>query len=317
MGPGQIPDLRAITAEFGVEIARRINDLITAGRSSVAAAALLGQPANALREEELRERVFEIASLLALLDVPLSESLERCLASGRAEAVVELLEQAERVKRVASPRGDLLQIADGMRIALDLYRASIGHALVWPAVLALGLRAPIGRDALLDGASAWLDLFADEYFPVQGEARRERLERVLGHLIARGWIDVSSADLSLRATETGEPWLAFLRAQLQPLLECYASVARVVAEAGGEGGRDAMLERVKTVQREALLVGEMHYPEGQCPVSAGNALALFLGQGILEADGKAERGEAGYVPGPAYASLDALRARLAAAAALR
>ena len=60
-GPGQIPDLRELTAEFGVEISRRIDSLITAGRSAVAAAALLGQPANALREEELRERVVEVA----------------------------------------------------------------------------------------------------------------------------------------------------------------------------------------------------------------------------------------------------------------
>ena len=35
-----------------------------------------------------------------------------------------------------------------MRDALDLYRATIGHALVWPAVLALALREPCDREAL-------------------------------------------------------------------------------------------------------------------------------------------------------------------------
>jgi len=315
-GPGRIPDLRAITADFGIEISRRIDELITAGRSSVAAAALLGQPANALREEELRERVTEVVRLLELYGVPLSESLERCLASGRPEAALELLEQAASVKRVASPRGDLIQIADGMRAALDLYRATIGHALVWPAVLALSLREPREREAVLSEASRWLDLLADEYFPVEGAARRERLERALAHLVGRGWIE-ETEDGAFRATLTGEPWLGFLRAQLQPLLEAYAAAARVVAEAKGEGERDALLERVKAVQKEALLVGEVSYPEGLCPIAAGNALEWLLREAVLIPRAKAGRTETGFAPGPEFGALESLRARLAAATSLR
>ena len=316
MGPGQIPDLRAPTASFGFEISRRINDLITAGRSSVAAAALLGQTANALREDELRERIVEVAHLLELLGVPLSESLERCLASGRPEAAVELLEQAERVKRVASPRGDLIQIENGMRAALDLYRAMIGHALAWPAVLALCLREPREREALFADASSWLDVFSDEYFPIAGAARRERLERVLAHLLARGWVETNGAG-ALLPTAAGEPWLGFLRAQLQPLLEAYAAVALVVADADGQGERDALLERVSAVQKEALLVGEAHYPEGDCPIACANALALLLREGVLVEQAVVDKGRESFAPGPAFASLEPLRARLAAATALR
>jgi len=90
-----------------------------------------------------------------------------------------------------------------------------------------------------------------------------------------------------------------------------------VAEARGAAEREALLERVKTVQKEALLVGEMHYPEGQCPISAANALALLLHERILVADGKAERADASLAPGPAFGALEPLRARLAAATALR
>jgi len=316
MGPGQIPDLRVVTAEFGVEISRRINDLITAGRSSVAAAALLGQPANALREDELRERAIEVARLLELLEVPRSESLERCLATGRPEAAVELLEQAERVTRVASPRGDLIQIAEGMRAALDLYRASIGHALVWPAAIALALREPCSPAVLRAEASSWLDFFADEYFPVGGDARSDKLARVLTHLIERGWVAMTP-DGTIAPTAAGEPWLAFLRAQLQPLLECYAAVARVAAEAKGEGEQDALIQRSQAVLKEGLLVGEVHYSESICPIAAGNALALLRREGILVSEGKAQRGEATLRPGPEFGALEPLRARLAAATALR
>jgi glycerol-3-phosphate O-acyltransferase len=308
---GRIPDLRATSAALGVELCRQINDLVTAGRSTVAAAALLGQTANALREDELRERVVEVAALLELLGVKRGVALERCLDSGRPEAVTELLEQAERVVRVPSPRGDLLQVAPETRPALDLYRAAVGHALVWPGVIALALRGERTREELHQTASEWLDLLSAEFFPVEGEARRERIERVLAHLTARGWIAATSAD-RLAPTPAGEPWLAFLRAQLQPLLEAYAAVARVVAEAKGEGAREALIKRAQEAQREELLTGEAHFPEGVCAVAAGNALELLLRMGVIVADGNPLRGETAFHRGPQFDALETLRARLAA-----
>src|SRR5262249_52241093 len=230
-------------------------------RSTVAATALLGQSADALREDELRERVVEVAALLELLGVKRGVALERCLETGRPEAVTELLEQAERGMPGASPRGDLLQIAEGMRPALDLYRAGIGHALVWPGVLALALRAELGREALHAEASAWLDLLAAEFFPVEGEARRAKLEQVLAHLVSRGWVETAPGG-AVRPTEAGEPWLAYLRAQLQPLLEAYSAVARTVAETKGDAPRDALIKRAQESQREELLTGEALFPEG-------------------------------------------------------
>ena len=241
--PGRIPDLRG-----GHGRVRR-RDLaphqrLDHGRTLVGRGRRAARSARerASRGRAARARVRGRRAARAARVCRVSESLERCLASGRPEAAVELLEQAERVKRVASPRGDLLQIADGMRVSLDLYRASIGHALVWPAVLALELRGPCAREALFARASALARaLLPDEYFPVGGEARRERLERVLAHLVARGWVESATPADALRPTEAGEPWLAFLRAQLQPLLECYATVARAAVEAKGTGEREALL----------------------------------------------------------------------------
>jgi len=310
LGPGRIPDLRATSAELGVELCRAINDLVTAGRSTLAAAALLGGTADALREDELRERVVELAALLELLGVPRDTALARCLDTGRPEAVVELLEQAERVVRVASPRGDLLQVAEGMRPALDLYRAAVGHALVWPGVLALSLRDARTRGELHRDASAWLDLLAGEFFPIEGEARAARLDRVLAHLEARGWVE--PADDALRATPRGEPWLGFLRAQLQPLLEAYAAVARVVAETRGPIAREALIKRAQEAQREELLTGEARFPEGVCAVAAGNALELLLRLGVIVADGNPLRADTEFQRGPSFEALAGLRERLAA-----
>jgi hypothetical protein len=139
---------------------------------------------------------------------------------------------------------------------------------------------------------------------------------VLAHLASRGWIEEAPAD-ELRSTVSGEPWLSFLRAQLQPLVEAYASVARVVLEANGAGERVALLERARAVQREALLVGEARHPEGDCPVAAGNALDRLVRDGILVASPKQERGAVSYEPGPEFGSLEPRLARLAAATSLR
>ncbi len=312
LGPGKMPDLRATSALLGVDLCRRINDLVTAGRSTVAAAALLGHAANALREDELRERVTEVAALLELLEVKRDGALERCLETGRPEAVTESLEQSERVVRVASPRGDLMQIGDGMRPALDLYRASVGHALVWPGAIALSLRSVSTREDLHREASAWLDLLSAEFFPVDGDARRAKLERVLAHLVSRGWVE-ARADGSLAPTQSGAPWLAFLRAQLQPLLEAYAAVARVVDESKGEGAREPWVKRAQEAQREELLTGEAHFPEGVCAVAAGNAVELLLRERVVVADGNPLRADTEFRQGPNFAALASLRARLAAA----
>jgi glycerol-3-phosphate O-acyltransferase len=182
---------------------------------------------------------------------------------------------------------------------------------VWPGVIALALRGERTREELHQTASEWLDLLSAEFFPVEGEARRERIERVLAHLTARGWIAATSAD-RLAPTPAGEPWLAFLRAQLQPLLEAYAAVARVVAEAKGEGAREALIKRAQEAQREELLTGEAHFPEGVCAVAAGNALELLLRMGVIVADGNPLRGETAFHRGPQFDALETLRARLAA-----
>ena len=144
------------------------------------------------------------------------------------------------------------------------------------------------------------------------EARRARLELVLAHLLARGWLETTASG-SLRPSEAGEPWLAFLRAQLQPLLEAYSAVARVVDETKGDAPRDALIKRAQESQREELLTGEARFPEGVCAVAAGNALELLLHRGVVVAEGNPLRGETRFRKGPRFDALEPLRTRLATA----
>jgi hypothetical protein len=86
----------------------------------------------------------------------------------------------------------------------------------------------------------------------------------------------------------------------------------VVAESRGEGAREAWIKRAQDAQREELMTGEAHFPEGVCAVAAGNALELLLRLGVVVADGNPLRGDTAFHRGPSFDSLEGLRARLAA-----
>ncbi|MCP4004411.1 MAG: hypothetical protein GY725_09475 [bacterium] len=307
-----VPNLRPLTHELGIDISRKLNELTTAGRSSVAAAALLGSPALGIRESLFRARVSEIAQLLELLGMARSENLERCLATERPAAVIELLEQADRVKRVHSPHGDLLQIKDGVRDALDYYRATIAPALVWPAVLAFALHEARTRKNACDTASAWLDLLRLEYFPIEGPERHVKLLRLIDHFTERGWI-ADAEDGKMHVTRRGHEWLSFLAAQLRPIMEAYQAMLLAVRASQGKIKRRELLDSVQKVQREQLLLGEAVFPEGICSVAAGNALARLLADGVLRTDGNPNKPDADLEPGENWDLLEADAALVGAA----
>ncbi len=312
-GPAlQESELRAITERLGLEISRRINELITAGRTSVASVALLGSPVRGVREAEFAERVRETDALLQLLGVPRSVPLDRCMAMEQPEATVDLLIQSGLVTRTHSRAGNVLKFQDGARESLDYYRSSILPSLAWPAAVAQALRGPSSRAVLCETAASWLELLRIEFFPREGEGRMERLGRICDHLRERGWIR-EREDGELEPSEQGLRGLEFLRAQLAPLLECYRALFSAVLDSSGEGQRQALVSLAEELQREHLALGEARFPEGVCPIAAGNALVLLVQDGILACSGAPNRPEARFLPGERWGDLPALQERLAQA----
>ncbi len=308
----ELPDLRNETEKLGLLLSRQLNDLTTAGRSAVSSAALLGRPAEGLREESFVARVEEVARLLELLGVPRSGPLQRCLEEDDPAAVAELLLQSGLVVRSETPRGALLRIAEGRREALDYYRCTILPALAWPAVVALAARESRRRSELAEQASVWLELLRLEVFPVDDPARAERIASVLAHFVARGWL-VECEGERLAPTAAGGEWLEFLGAQLRPLLEAYRAVLQAVADAGGKGERRVLLADAGSVIEEQIVTGEALHAEANSSITQGNVLSLLLADGVLRCDGNPARPDAVFEPGPSFADLGALRARVAAA----
>ncbi|MCZ6713836.1 MAG: 1-acyl-sn-glycerol-3-phosphate acyltransferase [Deltaproteobacteria bacterium] len=310
-------ELRRITERLGYELCSCINGLITAGRSAVSAAALLASPTQGLREEEFCGRVVEIGALLQLLGVQLSEPVERALKEGQPEAMLELLLQAQLVERKSTRTGDLLHYAPEVRDRLDYYRATIAPALVWPALLALALRAGGTREAVLARANTWIELLRLEYFPPASDAeRRATLELVLRHILARGWAAPASSDELLLVT--AEPgWLDLLAAQVEPVCEAYRALFQVVEACSGTEARKQLLEEAASVLKDHLLVGEARFPESSSPVTFQNALSLLLQEDVLCCEGNPLRPDACFGPGPRWEQLGLLRERVAVALASR
>ena len=86
---------------------------------------------------------------------------------------------------------------------------------------------------------------------------------------------------------------------------------RAVAEAELPADRGSLLGRAKVVLEEELLLGDAAYTEAVCPTTLGNAFQLLIVEGVLSVDGNPRRDDARVSPGPNWARLGELRARLA------
>jgi glycerol-3-phosphate O-acyltransferase len=309
--PAGEPDLRELTRGLALELSRAINEQISASCSAVAAAGLLASPDRAVREPVFCERVIETAALLELLGVALDPALVRCIDERRPAGAAAMLVVAGYVQRRGAPRDAYLEIEAGDRDRLDYYRASLTPALVWPAVLALALREASARDELFARAGDWLELLALEYFPVAGAERRARLERVLEHERARGWL--VDAESGVCVAPDAASWQEFWIAQIRPVLEAYAALVNAVARAGGRGTREGLVGAALAAHRDRLALGEARHPEGSCPVASGNALDLLLERGILAGAGSGP--DARFSPGARWSELGALEVFLAGASA--
>jgi len=297
--PGRIAD----------EICRRLNSLVTVGRSSVSSAALLGGTSRALRVSELGQRAREVSDLVECIGMPRMEGLKEALESANAESAVDLLLQGGLVERLPRSSGDLVSFSDRTRDALVYYRTTIAPALVWPAVL--GLTLPVVRrrvDALRE-CCEWLELLRLEYFPPDWSEREALLSKLIDHMIKKGWVS-ENGDGELRVGVEGKAWLEFLAAQIAPVLETYRALFSAVAEMKTGRTRKKLLADAQTALEDQLLLGEARHSESVCPITLGNALQLLIEEQIVSTDGNPRAADTLFEPGLQFLKLRALVERL-------
>lgn len=302
---------RRIAQELGEEISRRINKLVTAGRTSLAATALLASQQRAVRIEKFSEHVSEVAALVEIFGLSMSGNLQRNLAERRPEAVVDPLLASGLVERRKGKSGPILRFAEDERETLAYYRATIEPALAWPAVLALALRLEADPQTVLAHASTWLDLLRHEYFPPPIEERELLFGRLLEHFEDRAWIE--RVGERYRVTALGESALEFIVAQLRPVLETYRAMVAAVRDAQLPASREELIKTAQRELEEEILLGEVQYSESNCPVTLGNAFLLLEADMVLEVEGNPRIGDAQASAGEQWARIDDLLDRLAEA----
>ena len=300
---------REIVEALGRALVERINWAMVATATSVAAAALLGEPHRGMFRSDLELRMAQIVGLLRLQGVRLTPALDSDAPHRFAESI-EFLIRLGLIRSESDLRGELIYFDEPNRRALDVYRNGIFHALAVPSLIARRLLAGGGeQDALRKHVGFWLELLDVEWFAPRAEQHSQQFAELLEAFERDGVIERSGS--RARATEAGRTTLAFLAEQTRSVLEGYYVAFCTVESLAGAATADSIETASETYHRRAQLLGEVRRPEGWNPVTFKNALELMARRGVLRAAAQSDR-EGMYERGPAFAELARLRARLAA-----
>jgi glycerol-3-phosphate O-acyltransferase len=273
---------RRVIRRAGDEICRRLNGLVTADGTSVAAAALLAAPGRGMRRADLVEQGRRLVELLQALGIAPSESLRLDLDEDLA-ITLETLSASGLVHRLRDSAEEIVWYEESDLSILDYYRSALSPTLAIPAVLSLT------EDAAL--ASEWLDWLRLEYLPPQGAARDAAFRTARTHLLP------------------GDARL--LIGQILPALVAYEATFGAVLERGGAGTKGE-LERAALAAIEATLLLESANPrEAADRAMIGNALQVLVEADILELEGSSRQADSTLGPGPGWGRLESARALLA------
>jgi glycerol-3-phosphate O-acyltransferase len=302
---------RGFVEQLGQQIVEQMNLAVVPHATSVAACALLGERRRGLFRGDLALRMQQLVDLLRMMNVKLTPALLHD-EGDFSDSIASLL-RMDLIRAAPDPRGEILFFESSKRRALDIYRNSILHFLAAPSFLALELLRGGAREEVLARLYDWLDAFRGEFFSPRGPELSAHVAAFLSHFEALGWTQRGTG--ALRATEAGEPHLAFFADQMRAVLESYYVAVSAVAQQGEPLPRRAIEKRMRDQFERATLLGEVELPEANNPVTFGNALDLLIQRGVLASISRpgVERREPLLGRGPGWAELASLRERLATA----
>jgi glycerol-3-phosphate O-acyltransferase len=301
---------RAVAESVGHEVVERINFAMVANATSVAACALLGVPRRGMFRSALVASMREVIELLRLQDVRLTPAL---LADEPDFSVsIHFLLRSGLIKSQDDPRGEVLYYEESHRRALDVYRNVLFHYLVAPSVMARRLLRGGSEAELREDLAFWLDLLYQEFFVPRGLVLAGHFEAFLDYFERIGVLE--RRDGTLRATEKGRSYFAFLAEQTRSLLEAYYATCSALLALDAPRTAKQLEKAAEAQFQRARLLGEVQRSEGWNSVTFRNALDLLARRGIVEA-ARGDGREPPFRRGPGFEALAALRERLAAALA--
>jgi glycerol-3-phosphate O-acyltransferase len=215
---------------------RSINAATVAHPVGLTACALLAAPARAIGEDELREQLGALISLLQVWPgTPIATPLDK------AQEIIDWSAPIARIKRIPHPWGDLL-VADGRDgILLTWMRNNIQHLFALPSLIArlFRTRGALSEEAVITACRALYPFLRNEFFLSWPPEQIESVAMTfISRMVELGLLTRGEDGRLLRPEVSNRAFgiLAGLGRLLGETLERYAIALQLLAAEGASPG---------------------------------------------------------------------------------
>jgi glycerol-3-phosphate O-acyltransferase len=302
--PGIEEEKRRFTRKLGFHILREVNAVTVVGATSLSSTVLLGSPHAAWRYEQFLAATQTLLRFLRHQGVQLTASLERNAADFKES--LAFLESGGLIQRVPGD-GEVIRVPAEKRMSLDFYKNNTIHFFLLPALLSRALLMGLHGAALKDEVNWWLDLYRWEFALPEREAVAAELGRLLEYFRAEGALRGDDDTL-----DAAHPLVRGTAEVLDNFRETYWIAARTLEQLSDAGlSKKALLELARKRYGTGILLGEVQRPEGNNPVTLGNAFDRYAELGVVSIVPAPKGRDRLIRRGPAFAELQRLETRLA------
>lgn len=296
---------RRFVQKLGFRILREVNAVTVAGSTSVSATVLLSSPRAGWRYAEFLPLAQLLVRVLRAQGVAFTAALER----NERDFLESLtfLEYSGLVRRRES--GQVIEVPAEKRINLDFYKNNTIHFFLVPALLAQALRNGVPRASIQDEVRWWLDLYRWEFPIPEREKVADEVNRLLDLFRREGVF--GGDDLT---ADPNHPLMRLLARVIDNFHEAYWITLQAVAKLDAAGTSEkALRNAIRKGYETALLLEDVHKPEGDSTNTIGNALNRYAELKLIEMQDTAKARERRVVRGARFADIDALLERLRSA----
>ncbi len=306
---------RDTTGRLAYHLMRRIQEATVVAPSSLVGAVLLSHHRRGLSNNRLRELVGFLVAMLQARGARLSRSIEHTLKRNqgriaaaaarsakagsrtRGEALRDLITEALKllsgfIEQNQRANEMVFVVPDKSRIELDYYRNSILGILAPDCLVAtalLGAERAIPLNRLAADTRKLSRIFKHEFIYRTDMSYEQAFAETVGRMIDEGLIATLDDGLCLPAAPLT---LDFLRGMLLHLVEGYwiaADAMRALVDAPME--KKEWLDYAREHGEMEFLQGDIRRAEAASTAVIGNALQLFVDEGLIERQVKVGRGK--------------------------
>ena len=261
---------------LGFRLLREVNGAAVAGATALSATALLGAPRAASRMGDFVPAAHALVALLQASGVRLTSSLVRNVSGDFRESLRWLVDGG-LIERLVDGGGVVLHVPEDKRINLDIYKNNIIHFFLVPSLMSRALLLGVPVEQLQAHIAWWLDLYRWEFPLPERDALATEIERLLAYYHDTGAMVAG-------AVVPEHPLVRATRGIVENFREAYLVAARTVAaQQEWPIAQNALIDRMRRQFATALLLGEVHKPEGSSTVTFGNALSRLTELGHVAA----------------------------------